>query len=123
MLAGLLLAVLATHLASGQRLATDTQPQRRSAEDGVAVLYQQLGVIETKVNRLIQSQGGRYQFLIGSNGEFVRLDSQSGQIAVFDLTSGAKWFTLEIPEERVRPGNAYYERFVQMIDQLDFNTN
>lgn len=83
----------------------------------------QLRSVETKVNQLIQSQGGRFIFLVSGDGEFVRLDTHEGEIAVFNLVKGAQWFTLDIPERTIRPGDAFYEQFVQTIDKLEFNTN
>ncbi|WOO41171.1 hypothetical protein [Rubellicoccus peritrichatus] len=83
----------------------------------------QLRSVETKINQLIQSQGGRFVFIVSGDGEFVRLDTQKGEIAVFSLVKGARWFTLDIPEQTIRPGDAFYEQFVQTIDKLEFNTN
>jgi len=83
---------------------------------------QQLASLNSKINQLIQSQGGRYVFLV-SQGELLRLDTQTGKIAFFNIVAGASWDTLEIPEQTIRPGNAFYEKYVQILDRIDFNTN
>lgn len=88
----------------------------------VLTVQNQLARISTKVNQLIQSQGGRFVFLI-SEGELIRLDTQTGKVAFFNIVAGATWDTLEIPERTLRPGNAFYEQYVQTLDRLDFNTN
>ncbi len=83
---------------------------------------QELPSVNTKLNQLIQGQGGRYVFLV-SQGELIRLDTQTGKVAFYNLVAGAAWYTLDIPDKTVRPGNAFYEQYVQVLDKIDFNTN
>lgn len=82
-----------------------------------------LDTVETKLNRIIQQQGGRYIFLVSTEGDLWRLDTFTGKVAILNLVSGAQWNTLDVPEVTVRPGNAFYEQFVQKLDRIDFNTN
>lgn len=81
-----------------------------------------LGSIDAKLNQLLQSRGGRYLFLV-SDGELMRLDTQEGKIAMFNIVSGASWDTLDIPEKSIGPGNAFYEKYVQFLDKTDFDNN
>jgi len=82
-----------------------------------------LDTVETKLNRIIQQQGGRYIFLVSKEGDLWRLDTFTGKVAILNLVSGAEWDTLDVPEKTLGPGNAFYEQFVQKLDRIDFNTN
>jgi len=82
-----------------------------------------LETVNAKLDRIIQQQGGRYVFLVSSSGDLWRLDTFSGKVAILNLVSGAEWDTLDVPEKTLRPGNAFYEQFVQKLDGIDFNTN
>lgn len=82
-----------------------------------------LEVLNAKLDRIIQQQGGRYVFIVSGDGDLWRLDTFSGKVAILNLVSGAEWDTLDVPEKTLRPGNAFYEQFVQKLDGIDFNTN
>lgn len=105
--------------AQAQNQQRATAPTSRSVE--VQTLQTVRGV-ESKINKLLQSQGGRYAFLV-SDGELIRLDTQQGKIAMFNLVQGATWDTLDIPEKTIGPGNAFYEKYVQFLDKTEFNNN
>ncbi|MEO0796520.1 MAG: hypothetical protein AAFX93_15225 [Verrucomicrobiota bacterium] len=79
--------------------------------------------VETKLNRIIQQQGGRYIFLVSSEDDLWRLDTYTGKVAILNLVRGAEWDTLDVPEKTLQPGNAFYEQFVQKLDGINFNTN
>lgn len=82
-----------------------------------------LDQMDAKLNRIIQQQGGRYVFLVSTEGDLWRLDTFTGQVAVLDLVQGAQWGTLDVPEVTWKKGNAFYELYVQKLDGIDFNTN
>ncbi|WP_309383790.1 hypothetical protein [Cerasicoccus frondis] len=79
--------------------------------------------LNTKLDRLIQQQGGRYVFLVSAEGDLWRLDTYEGKVAILNLVSGAEWDTLDVPEKTLRTGNAFYEQFVQKLNRIDFNSN
>lgn len=79
--------------------------------------------LNSKLDRIIQQQGGRYLFLVSKEGDLWRLDTYEGKVAILNLVSGAEWDTLDVPEKTLRTGNAFYEQFVQKLNRIDFNDN
>ncbi len=119
--------ILAGLLGAGVLMAVPVSNRVDSANRPVVITNQTtstpyLGSIDAKLNQLLQSRGGRYVFLV-SEGELLRLDTQEGKVAMFNIVSGASWDTLAIPERSIGPGNAFYEKYVQFLDKTDFNTN
>lgn len=124
----LTLGVLA---AAGWVYAQNTPDSLTGRADGYQVIPgkpapgvgRMLDQVDAKLNRIIQQQGGRYIFLVSGDGDLWRLDSYTGKVAILNLVSGAEWDTLDVPEKTLKPGNAFYEQFVQKLNRIDFNNN
>lgn len=112
-------------------LYAQNQPSTLSSESSYEVIPgrpqpgvgRMLDQVDAKLNRIIQQQGGRYIFLVSSDGDLWRLDTYTGKVAILNLVSGAQWDTLDVPERTLKPGNGFYEQFVQKLDKINFNTN